>query len=47
MRITADLSALGGCSEIPLNLLMCIIAPTADYANEQINLDMCDGRLYK
>jgi hypothetical protein len=27
---TADLSALGGCSDIPIKKLIYIIAPTAD-----------------
>ncbi len=30
MLITADLSALGGCSDIPIKKLIYIIAPTAD-----------------
>jgi hypothetical protein len=32
---SADLSALGAFPAIPMKKLICIIAPTADYAHEQ------------
>jgi len=36
---TADLSALGGCDDVRINLLLCIIAPTADYVLSKIKMD--------